>query len=113
MGQMGWLDMNIVPINKINSIDELSKLNVSQKVENSDSNEGGLSFKSIFKDAINDVKETNQALQEEAYKLATGQTDNLHDVTIASTKASLSVDLFIALRNKTLDAYNEIMRMSI
>lgn len=105
--------MNIVPINKIGSIDELAKLNKSQIVKNSDSNESGLSFKSIFKDAINDVKETNQTLQEEAYKIATGQTDNLHDITIASTKASLSVDLFVALRNKTLDAYNEIMRMGV
>lgn len=105
--------MSIVPINKIGSIDELAKLNKSQIVKNSDSNESGLSFKSIFKDAINDVKETNQTLQKEAYKIATGQTDNLHDITIASTKASLSVDLFVALRNKTLDAYNEIMRMGV
>ncbi|NCC86340.1 MAG: flagellar hook-basal body complex protein FliE [Clostridia bacterium] len=72
-----------------------------------------MSFQSIFKDAINDVKETNATLEDEAYRLATGQTDNLHDITIASTKASLSVELFVQLRNKALESYNSIMNMGI
>lgn len=104
--------MNIIPINTISSLDEIGK--VSQSVlGNTKTDEGGMSFQSIFKDAINDVKETNATLENEAYRLATGQTDNLHDITIASTEASLSVELFVQLRNKALEAYNEIMRMGI
>lgn len=103
----------MIPINRVNSLNELQKLNNAVLTEKAKADDNGLSFKSIFTDAINDVKQTNANLQNEVYKLATGQTDNLHDITIASTKASLSVELFVALRNKTLDAYNEIMRMGI
>lgn len=104
--------MNIIPINTINSLDEIGKVGQSV-LGNAKTDEGGISFQSIFKDAINDVKETNATLENEAYRLATGQTDNLHDITIASTKASLSVELFVQLRNKTLEAYNGIMNMGI
>lgn len=104
--------MSITPIQKIDSLEQIAGAQKSvlgsQKTEND-----GLSFKSIFTDAINDVKETNEVLQNEAYKLATGQTDNLHDITIASTKASLSVELFVQLRNKALDSYKELMNMGI
>ena len=72
-----------------------------------------LPFQSLFEDAVNNVKQTDAAANEEIYKLATGQSDNLHDVVIASQKASLSVDLLVQMRNKVLDAYNEVMRMSV
>lgn len=104
--------MNIIPINTINSLDEIGKVGQSV-LGNAEIGEGGMSFQSIFKDAINDVKETNATLEDEAYRLATGQTDNLHDITIASTKASLSVELFVQLRNKALESYNSIMNMGI
>lgn len=74
---------------------------------------GELPFQSLFEDAVNNVKQTDAAANEEIYKMTTGQSDNLHDVVIASQKASLSVDLLVEMRNKVLDAYNEIMRMSV
>lgn len=70
-------------------------------------------FGSIFQDAINNVVETENAYQHEKYKLATGQTDDVHTVPIAGAKAQLSVDLLIQLRNKALDAYNEVMRINL
>lgn len=72
-----------------------------------------LPFQSLFEDAVGNVKQTDAALNEEIVKLTTGQSDNLHDVYIASQKAGLSVDLLVQMRNKVLDAYNEIMRMSV
>ena len=72
-----------------------------------------LPFQSMFEDAVNNVKQTDANVNSEVYKLATGQSDNLHDVVIASQKASLSVDLLVQLRDKVLDAYNEVMRMSV
>ena len=47
------------------------------------------------------------------YLLATGQLDNPAVATIAGTKAQLSVQLLAELRNKALDAYSEISRMSM
>ena len=70
-------------------------------------------FQSLFEDAVNNVQQTGAAMDGEVEKLATGQSDNLHDITIASQKYSLSVDLLVQLRNKALDAYDEIMRISV
>ena len=103
--------MFIAPIQVINSLDEMQK--TSGQISCTQNQAVGLPFQSFFTDALNNVKETNAVLEEEAYKLATGQTNNLHDITIASTKASLSLDLFISLRNKALDSYNELMRMNV
>lgn len=70
-------------------------------------------FQSLFEDAVSNVKQTGAAKDLEVEKLVTGQSDNLHEAVIASQKFSLSVDLLVQLRNKALDAYNEIMRISV
>ena len=70
-------------------------------------------FVSLFTDAMDNVSDTAAVLDNETLKLATGQTDDLHDITIASTKYSLAVDLFVQIRNKSLDAYNQLMNMNI
>lgn len=100
--------MTITPIESLKSI---ANLNDPSKVSTSQSS--GIPFQSLFQDAIQNVKETDSNLNQELVKLTTGQSDNLHDVTIASTKASLSVQMLVQLRNKALDAYNEVMRMSV
>lgn len=42
-----------------------------------------------------------------------GSSTNPHDVIVASEKASLALQLTLQIRNKILDAYNEIMRMQV
>lgn len=99
--------MQIAPIQPIQSIADLSKVTKSNETSNT------LPFQDLFQDAVNNVKTTDTNLNQELYKLATGQSDNLHNLTIASQKATLSVELLVQLRNKALDAYNEVMRMSV
>lgn len=48
-----------------------------------------------------------------AQRLVTGQVDDLSAVMVASEKARLAVELAVQLRNKALEAYQEIMRMPI
>jgi len=67
----------------------------------------------VFQNAINDVKQTDAEYNQAQYLLATGQLDNPAVATIAGTKAQLSVQLLAELRNKALDAYSEISRMSM
>ncbi len=73
----------------------------------------GASFTDIFTSAIDSVKETDAEKTRMEYLMATGQLDNPADLTIASTKAQLSVQLLVQMRNKALDAYNELMRISL
>lgn len=73
----------------------------------------GTPFQHIFETAVEAVKETDAEKVKAEYLLATGQLDNPAALTIASAKAGLSVDLLVQLRNKALDAYSELMRISL
>ncbi len=70
-------------------------------------------FADVFQNAINDVIQTEDEYQKAKYMLATGQTDDAHTEPIAAAKAQLSVELLVQLRNKALEAYNEIMRINL
>ena len=70
-------------------------------------------FKDVFKNTINQVKEAQADVEAKQYLLATGQLDDAHTLPIAEAKASLTVDVLIALRNKTVESYNELIKMSV
>lgn len=71
------------------------------------------SFWDIFRTAIAEAQ-TNQAeVANASYLLATGQLENPAYATIAVSKAELSVSMLVQLRNKALDAYNELMRINM
>lgn len=70
-------------------------------------------FGSIFKNAIQDVKDTDAEFVNAQYLLATGQLDNPAEVGIAGYKNEIAVDLLIQLRNRALDVYNELKSMSV
>lgn len=70
-------------------------------------------FTQIFQSMVDNVKQTDAVRNEKYYALVTGQLDNPAEATIAANKAVFSVQLLTELRNKALDAYSEIMRISI
>lgn len=70
-------------------------------------------FGTIFKSAIENVKDTNTDFVQNQYLLATGQLDNPSSLMIAASKYQISVNLLVQLRNRALDAYSELSRMSI
>jgi flagellar hook-basal body complex protein FliE len=48
-----------------------------------------------------------------AVQAATGDLTNVHDYMIASTEASLATQLTVAVRNKAVEAFNQIMNMGV
>ncbi|SFK80622.1 flagellar hook-basal body complex protein FliE [Lachnospiraceae bacterium KH1T2] len=74
------------------------------------------SFGTFLNAAIDQLDETNSYLhnqEEEEIKLALGLTDNTHDLAIAQAKAQASLQYTVALRDKLLDAYKEIIQIQI
>ena len=71
------------------------------------------SFESMLKNSVEEIAKTQDAVREDAVKLATGNTDALHSITINAAKADLAVQTMVSVRNKALDAYNEIMRITL
>lgn len=74
---------------------------------------GRQSFGDIFTNLIRQADEQYEIADAGTQSLLAGETDNLAQVMIDSTKAEMSLNMVIQVRNKVLDAYNEIMRMSL
>lgn len=74
------------------------------------------SFSSVLDSAMNMLNETND-LQNKAesaeIQFALGDAENTHDLQIALQKANVALQYTVAVRDKMLDAYKEIMNMSI
>ena len=71
------------------------------------------SFTSFLKDSINSVNEAQIQSDDLTNKMANGENVDLHSVMIASQKASISLTATLEIRNKVVEAYQEIMRMNI
>jgi flagellar hook-basal body complex protein FliE len=48
-----------------------------------------------------------------AQGVATGQLQDVHQFTTAAAKAQLGVEMTVALRNRAVESYQEIMRMQV
>ncbi len=73
-------------------------------------------FGTMFQTALDNINTTNQYLSDAEnaeISFALGETDNTHDLTIALQKASTALQYTIAVRDKFLEAYKEIMNMQI
>lgn len=73
-------------------------------------------FGSLLQSAVANVQDTNALINDantEQIKLAMGETDNTHDLTIALQKAETSLQYTVAVRDKVLDAYKELMNMQV
>lgn len=101
----------IRPLQRVHSPEELSKAAAGEAEPAAES--GKPLFPALFKEAAEDVRQTEAGVGEEIAKLATGREQSPHDFMIASQKASLSVSLMVELRNRALDAYKEIMNTSV
>lgn len=68
-----------------------------------------------FATSLTNAIDGAQALQGESKTLAiqavTGNLDDIHNATLASSRAQVTLELVAAVRNKGVDAFNEIMRM--
>lgn len=70
-------------------------------------------FTQIFQSMVDNVKETDAAKNEAYYALVTGQLDNPAEAIIAASQALTATQLLVQMRDRALDAYNELMRISL
>ena len=71
------------------------------------------SFADTLKEAVGEVNQLQKTSDKMMQNLATGRTDNVADVMIASEKADIALRVMVQVRNKVIDAYNEIMKMQV
>lgn len=70
-------------------------------------------FGQYLAEALANVEAAQQEAASAAQRLATGEIQDVAEVTIASEKATLALQLTVQVRNKVLEAYQEMMRMPV
>lgn len=68
---------------------------------------------SAFAESLKKVSDLTGAADGLAQGVATGQLTDVHQFTTAAAKAQLGVELTVAVRNRAVEAYQEIMRMQV
>lgn len=71
------------------------------------------SFASVLKETLNNVNKAQLQSDAMTEKLARGENVDLHQVMIASQKASITLQATLEVRNKVVEAYQEMMRMQV
>jgi flagellar hook-basal body complex protein FliE len=71
----------------------------------------GSSFSSMLAGGLDKLQQTQATADDLGTQAATGQLTDPAQYMIASTQAQVTTELTVALRNKAVDAFNEIMRM--
>lgn len=84
--------------------------NSLQKIEE---NKNTTSFANVIQGYLKNVDNTVKEASDLSVKLAAGQVENIHDVTIATQKSKLALELTVTIRDRAVEAYQETMRMQI
>ena len=112
--------MTITAANDINNLYNVSSNAVRNSLYSVNTDSEGQKddnlFGSILDAAVSNINTTNDLLstqENEELKWMMGISENTHDLTIAVGKAQTALNYTIALRDKLLDAYKEIMQIQI
>jgi flagellar hook-basal body complex protein FliE len=69
--------------------------------------------KADFAAGLEQVQKLTDTADQLGAQVATGKLENIHDFMAASAKANLAVELTASVRNRAVEAYQEIMRMQV
>ncbi|WP_409305419.1 flagellar hook-basal body complex protein FliE [Peribacillus sp. SCS-155] len=98
----------------INAVNSFGKLDLNRiQTQSYTPYEAQKSFASVLKQSIEKVNEAQVNSDSFTGRLARGENVDLHQVMIASQKASVTMQTALEVRNKVVEAYQEMMRMSV
>ena len=74
---------------------------------------GNVSFGDVLKEALNKIDKDINTSGSSFNTLVTGNSDTYHKFLLETEKAAMNLQVTLQVRNKAIDAYNEIMRMQL
>lgn len=102
--------MVIVPISGL--ITPLNPITTNETTTTEQTVNSG-SFLDVFKGVLDNAIQATAQKDQDAISVMLGEIDDLHTVQANIEKAVIAVDLLVSVRDKALDAYNEVMRMNL
>lgn len=76
-------------------------------------NQGEANFIDTMKSFLNEANTLHKNASDQVESLVSGETTDVHDVMVAMEKASVSFEMVMEIRNRMLEAYQEIMRTQV
>jgi flagellar hook-basal body complex protein FliE len=73
----------------------------------------GAGFGQAFSQGLEKLQELHRTSDSMSVQAVTGQLADIHDYTIAANEAAVATQLTVAVRNKAVEAFTEIMRMQV
>ncbi len=70
-------------------------------------------FANFLKDSINNVMKTEETSNQLTSKMINGENVDIHQVMTAAQKSGITLQLTLEVRNKAIEAYQEMMRMQM
>jgi flagellar hook-basal body complex protein FliE len=98
-------DLNIAPIAALNQSQSLKSMAPTSRVEQKNS------FNEWLSKSLNEVDQLQQVADTASQKLINGESNDIHGTMIAVQKANVALELVMAIRNKVINAYEEVKRM--
>jgi len=92
------------------NIKSLIPLSLGRKEESS---VNGDSFGKLLKNSMEEVNQLQNEADRSIEQLVAGESKNLHETMIAMEKANISFRLMMEVRNKIIEAYQDVMRMQV
>jgi flagellar hook-basal body complex protein FliE len=83
----------------------------SKETQTTPSKESG--FLDMLKEGIGEVNQQLKASEKASMDLVSGRSSNIHETMLAVSRAELGFNMMVQLRNKALEAYQEVMRMQV
>ena len=75
--------------------------------------EGSLSFREVLEKSLGEVNNLQGVAEEKIQKFATGEVTDLREVMVAAEEANLAFQFTLEIRNKIVEAYQELSRLQV
>lgn len=97
----------VLPVAAVSSVAPTSYLSSTQGAPAT----GASDFGSTLAGAVDNLQQLQSTSDSLAVKAVTGDLNDIHQATIAATRAQVTMEVVAAVRNKGIEAFNDIMRM--
>jgi len=84
-----------------------------EKLDEMPKNTGNSGFLDLLEKGMKEVNDSSKEAEQSSMDLASGKSSNIHETMLAVTKAELGFNMMVQMRNKVIEAYQEVMRMQI
>jgi len=95
------------------TISGINPISIPTSLPSAAGSTGSDAFSNILTSTIDNLQGLQNQANDTAQKFMAGENDEIHDIALAGQQAELSFELGLQVRNKVVNAYQEIMKMQL